>query len=94
MKGILPVAAQWLADGRRFAIATVVGVRRSAPREIGASMLIREDGAIFGNVSGGCVDSDVASEGELVLAGAAPRILSYGIDDDPLLGIGLTCGGE
>lgn len=30
MKGILPVAAQWLADGRRFAIATVVGVRRSA----------------------------------------------------------------
>ncbi|MGO2747177.1 XdhC family protein [Microbacterium sp.] len=94
MKGILPVAAQWLADGRRFAIATVVGVRRSAPREIGASMLISEDGAIFGNVSGGCVDSDVASEGELVLAGAAPRILSYGIDDDPLLGIGLTCGGE
>ncbi|WP_156758819.1 XdhC family protein [Microbacterium karelineae] len=94
MRDVLPVAAQWVREGREFAIATVVGIRGSAPRELGASMLIGGDGTVFGNVSGGCVDSAVAAEGAEAIGDGLARLGRYGVDDDPLHGIALTCGGE
>lgn len=97
MKGVLPIAAQWVRDGYEFAAATVVEIVGSAPRELGATMLVRADGAVVGNVSGGCVEGAVIDESLAVLGGAAARVVTYGIADaavaDPVFGLGLTCGG-
>lgn len=93
MKDVLATAAQWSRAGRAFAVATVVGLHGSAPRELGASMLIGADGAIVGNVSGGCVEGAVVEEAAEVLATGVPRRMRYGISDDEVFGIGLTCGG-
>ena len=84
----------WRARGERFALATVVATRRSAPRPVGAKLAIGESGALAGSVSGSCVEVEVAEAARAILAGAPPRVLSFGIADDLALEVGLPCGGE
>ncbi len=86
--------ARWLERGDRVALATVVGTRRSAPRPVGSKLIVSEQGELFGSVSGGCVESDVAVQAAEVLASGEPRLLSYGITDDQAWEVGLPCGGE
>jgi xanthine dehydrogenase accessory factor len=87
-------AERWLARGDRVALATVVATRRSAPRPVGSKLIVSENGELFGSVSGGCVESDVAVQAAQVLASGEPRLLSYGITDDQAWEVGLPCGGE
>jgi xanthine dehydrogenase accessory factor len=86
--------ARWRARGDRVALATVVATRRSAPRPVGSKLAVSERGELLGSVSGGCVESDVAVQAGEVIADGAPRLLTYGIDDDQAWSVGLPCGGE
>lgn len=74
----------------RFALATLVVVDGSAPREVGAQMLVTAD-ADWGFLSGGCIEADVAGHARAALAAGAPRLLRYG-DGSPWLDIRLACG--
>ncbi len=94
MKEVRDEAARRLARGERIALATVVATRRSAPRPVGAKLIVSESGELHGSVSGGCVESDVAVQAAEVLAGGEARLLSYGITDDQAWEVGLPCGGE
>jgi xanthine dehydrogenase accessory factor len=82
------------AGGGELAIATVIDARRSAPRPVGAKMVIARDGGIGGSVSGGCVEGAVVQAAEEVLGGAPPRLMSFGIADETAWSVGLPCGGE
>ncbi|WP_454856650.1 XdhC family protein [Promicromonospora soli] len=94
---MLELAAQLLgrARGRTpFVTATVTGVAGSAPRQPGSSLVVDADGAVLGNVSGGCVDAAVHEACQQMLAGDhAPQALRFGYSDADALGVGLTCGG-
>jgi xanthine dehydrogenase accessory factor len=94
VKEVLSDIERWRSRGERFAIATVVATRRSAPRPVGAKLAISEGGEMAGSVSGGCVESDVYEHACEVLDGSRPQLLSYGIADDLALEVGLPCGGE
>lgn len=94
MKDVVEQLDSWVARGDRVALATVVGVRRSAPRPPGAKMAINDRGEVFGAVSGGCVEAAVVEVAQGVLAGGEPRLLHYGIDDSEAWDVGLPCGGE
>ncbi len=94
MKEVLPDIERWRARGERFAVATVIATRRSAPRPVGAKFAVSESGEMAGSVSGGCVESDVYEHACEVLQGARPQFLSYGIADDLAFSVGLPCGGE
>jgi len=94
MKEILSDIERWRACGETFAIATVVATRRSAPRPVGAKLAVSAAGELVGSVSGGCVEAEVYGHAREVLAGGAPRLLSYGISDELAFGVGLPCGGE
>jgi xanthine dehydrogenase accessory factor len=82
----------WRA-GQTAGIGTVVRTLRSAPRQPGASMLVAPDGAVFGSVSGGCVEGAVYELATEVANTGAPRLERYGVSDDDAFAVGLTCGG-
>jgi xanthine dehydrogenase accessory factor len=94
MRDVLDDIDAWTKRGEAVALATVVAVRRSAPRPPGAKMAIAEGGGISGMVSGGCVEGAVVDVAEEVLRGGAPRLLHFGIADEEAWEVGLPCGGE
>ena len=94
MDEVLAKAEEWRAEGEEVALATVVATRRSAPRPLGSKLAITKSGRVFGSVSGGCVEADVAERGKAVLEGAPCEVVSYGIADDEAWTVGLPCGGE
>lgn len=83
----------WQAAGRRVALARVVSVTGSSPREPGAAMAVNEDGEVAGSVSGGCVEGAVVTEALEALACAEPRLCTFGVSDEEAFSVGLTCGG-
>ena len=94
MDDVLAKAEEWRAAGEEVAIATVVATRRSAPRPLGSKLAVARDGRLYGSVSGGCVEADVAERARAVLDGEPPFVVSYGIADEEAWGVGLPCGGE
>jgi xanthine dehydrogenase accessory factor len=93
MRELLADIERWHASGRRVALARIVGVVGSAPREVGAAMAVSEDGEVAGSLSGGCVEGAVVEEALQVLAAGTPRLCKYGYSDEDAFAAGLTCGG-
>jgi xanthine dehydrogenase accessory factor len=73
-----------------FAFATLVAVEGSAPRDVGAQMVITADD-YWGFLSGGCIEDDVARHGREAIAEGRPRTLRYG-EGSPWIDIRLACG--
>lgn len=93
MREVLEDVERWRAQGRRVALARVVGVEGSGPREPGATMAVNDAGEVSGSVSGGCVEGAVLTEALSVLERGEPRVVTYGIADEDAFAVGLTCGG-
>jgi xanthine dehydrogenase accessory factor len=81
--------------GERMALATIVSVRGSTYRRPGARLLVPESGEPIGNISGGCLEGDVADVARIVMAGGQPRLASFDLtaDDEVVWGWGLGCNG-
>ena len=94
MRELLDVIDQWRRDGERIAVARVVDIEGSGPRDPGAAMAVTESGEVAGSVSGGCVEGAVVSEALSILAGErGPGVITFGYSDDEAFAVGLTCGG-
>ena len=91
---ILAEAENWKRAGKGVAIATVVETWGSAPRPVGSHLVIDEEGLFLGSVSGGCVEGDVVTEAQDVIADGKPRTLEYGVADETAWRLGLSCGGR
>ena len=78
-----------------MALATVVAVRGSTYRRPGARLLVPEHGTPVGNLSGGCLEGDVADIARIVMDEGTPRLASWDLtaDDDAVWGMGLGCNG-
>src|SRR5580692_13022963 len=59
-------AVRTLERDKPFALATVINVRGSTPREVGAKMIIRDDGQ-FGTIGGGCGEAEVFRKARVLL---------------------------
>ena len=94
MKDVLDDLEAWTARGDGVALATVIEVKRSAPRPPGSKMAVNDRGEVSGAVSGGCVEGAVVEVAEEVLRGGEPRLLHFGIADSEAWDVGLPCGGE
>jgi xanthine dehydrogenase accessory factor len=93
-KTVVDTIDDWVAEGERVAVATVVDTKKSAPQPPGTKMALGESGRVAGAVSGGCVEGAVVEVAERVIAGEEPALLHYGVADDDAWDVGLPCGGE
>lgn len=94
MRDIAPELLTWIDDGRAFAVAVVVDTWSSAPRPVGAMLLLDDAGHVVGGLSGGCVEADVIARGEQALVTGRAERAHYGVSDSDALQVGLPCGGH
>jgi len=86
-------ALEWYREGKGAALATVVQTWGSAPRRVGAQLVIGGDGRIEGSVSGGCVEGAVIVEALEAIEDGQHRMLEFGVSDEDAFAVGLACGG-
>ncbi|MFH8220404.1 XdhC family protein [Streptomyces sp. NPDC018057] len=84
---------RWVEQGRDFAVATVVAVGGSAPRQPGAALAVDADGTAIGSVSGGCVEGAVYELCRQALQDGESVLERFGYSDEDAFAVGLTCGG-
>ena len=94
MRDVVDDVDAWVERGDSVAVATVIDVKRSAPRPPGAKMAVNESGEVSGAVSGGCVEGAVVEIAAEVLRERQPRLVHFGIADSDAWDVGLPCGGE
>lgn len=93
LKGAPELALDWHRAGRGAALATVVETWGSAPRRVGAQMVVSGDGQIEGSVSGGCVEGAVMVEAMDAIESGRGTLLEFGVSDGDAFAVGLACGG-
>ena len=90
---VLDTAAEWRAEGKGVALATVVNTWGSSPRPVGSQLVVDDRGDFRGSVSGGCIEGAVVLEARQVIADGAPRLLTFGVTNEQAWEVGLACGG-
>ncbi len=76
-----------------IAIATIVAVKGSVPREVGAKMLIHPMGLHEGTVGGGCGEADVIRAGLEVIHDGQPRTVRVDLTEEISMESLGVCGG-
>jgi xanthine dehydrogenase accessory factor len=91
---VLKRCADWLDDGRRVLLVTVVKTWGSSPRPPGAMLAVRDDGLVEGSVSGGCIEDDIVGRvREDGMTTTTCEAVTYGVSADEARRFGLPCGG-
>lgn len=99
--------AELSAQGVYFAVITVIGVKGSSPRGLGAKMVVLEDGTRLGTIGGDCLEND-AVEAALRMLGeekskdpreqsraeATVAVRSLLLEEEEAGGVGMLCGGK
>ncbi len=85
--------AQLRADGRRFAVATVVRTLGSTPQVAGAKLVLDDEDGFVGTLGGGCVEADAMIASRDVLAHGGQSLRAYELTEDLAWNTGLVCGG-
>jgi xanthine dehydrogenase accessory factor len=93
VREILETIEGWANEELTVVLATLVGTERSSPRDPGAAMAVSERGDVAGSLTGGCVEPALYEEARAIFDGGAPRLRSYGIEEEDAFEAGLPCGG-
>lgn len=91
---ILEMKKRLDAGARAAAMATVVKTSGSTPQQVGAKMVIFDDGSVIGTVGGGCVEADIYAEAREVLRTGVNDIYHFNLADDYEDSEGMVCGGQ
>lgn len=91
---VLQRASDWLQQGYRAHLFTVIQTWGSAPRLPGAILVVREDGHLVGSVSGGCIEDDLADQARQGILPDRPAVLDYGVNQAEAQRFGIPCGGQ
>ena len=82
-----------LAAETPVAVATVIRVRGSVPRELGTKMIIHPLGQHYGTIGGGCGEAEVIRAGLDVIETGQPQIVEVDLTEDISMQSLGVCGG-
>jgi xanthine dehydrogenase accessory factor len=91
---VLAQALDWLARGRKVALATVARTWGSSPRPPGSKLAVDDAAEFVGSVSGGCIEGAVIQDAIELMETGGSRLLSFGVSDETAWEVGLACGGK
>jgi xanthine dehydrogenase accessory factor len=92
---VLERLAHWYEEGKKAVLVTVLSTFGGSPRPPGSLAAIREDGVIWGSVSGGCVEDDLVAElreGKLFAGAARVALRTFGMNAEEQARYRLPCG--
>jgi xanthine dehydrogenase accessory factor len=92
-KGLYQKLAEFVREDTPVAVATIVRVRGSVPREVGTKMIIHAAGRHLGTVGGGCGEADVIRAGLDVIDMGVPRRVEVDLTEDISMQSLGVCGG-
>jgi xanthine dehydrogenase accessory factor len=93
MEELLKEISKIRSEGGSAALATVVQVGGSAPREVGSKILIKDDGSLVGSIGGGTLEARICREAMSVLREAKAKMLHFDLTGEEE-GDQMLCGGE
>ncbi|MCY7393310.1 MAG: XdhC family protein [Leptolyngbyaceae cyanobacterium CAN_BIN12] len=76
-----------------IALATVISIKGSVPREVGAKMVIWEEGRTFGTIGGGAGEAKVIQQAKTVLATGDKQRVEIDLSGSPQRATQGVCGG-
>lgn len=82
-----------LAEGDTVAMATIIEVKGSVPREVGAKMIIHPLGQHVGTIGGGCGEADVIRAALDVIQTGEPQVVHVDLTEDISMQSLGVCGG-
>jgi len=80
--------------GETVAVATIVRASGSTPREVGAKMVVTQDGKVFGTIGGGYGEHKVWKAAAEVIRSGQPRLVRVELTVDVVTKEGAVCGGN
>ena len=93
MESIYNHLAELMDAGETVAVATIIDVRGSVPREVGAKMIIHPLGRHVGTVGGGCGEADVMRAALDVIQTGEPATIRVDLTEDVSMQALGVCGG-
>jgi len=92
-ESIYSALRELLVAGETVATATVVSVRGSVPRKVGAKMIVHPGGQHVGTVGGGCGEHEVILAGLDVIRHGQPQVVRVDLTEEIELESLGVCGG-
>ncbi len=93
MESIYDKLSELIEANETVAVATIIDVKGSVPREVGAKMIIHPLGRHVGTVGGGCGESDVIKAALDVIQTGEPATVRVDLTEDISMQTLGVCGG-
>ncbi len=85
---------RYLASKKRAILVTVIASFGSTPRDVGARMLVGDDGELLGTIGGGRLEHDAYNDAMGLMGADCARILHVGMNSAEVASSGMICGGD
>jgi xanthine dehydrogenase accessory factor len=94
MQNPILTLAETIEQKQPAVLATIVEVKGASPAEVGAQIVLLEDGTTAGTVGGGKLEAAILEDARLALTDGLPRLTHYSLTEEGPEAIGMLCGGE
>jgi xanthine dehydrogenase accessory factor len=92
VREVFATAAEWLDQGRSFALATLVELREAKTAPIGTTVAVDARGTIAGNIGAGCHESEIIEAALETSGDGRVRRIGINLDTDDDIAGGSACG--
>lgn len=83
-----------LAAGEKCVLARIIRQAGSAPRRVGAKLLVKMDGSLVGTIGGGLLENDVLRKAKEVMVSGTSAVLHIRLTGQEVAASEMLCGGN